>query len=213
MKRIMKFIKQNMIGFILGILLTGIGVVTAATLVPATGVSYSNSTSNVTNVSGALDELFAKLESSGNSVEPLNIGINSNNFALHSQTTSGAYAAITTSYAQVGCHNNTSSNTAYFASLEYYDLSKYNSMLTISPSVSGWNSIEPSIAFGGWNFCLFDKDNNVIPITNSNHLYALFADLSSYTGQYKIGFSVTSGGGTVGFGIRYSRISGSIRLS
>ena len=58
MKRVMNFVKQNMIGFVLGILLTGIGVVTATTVVPATGVAYSNSDSEATTVNEALDELF-----------------------------------------------------------------------------------------------------------------------------------------------------------
>ena len=64
MKRVMKFVKQNIVGIIIGIVLTGVGVVTAANIVHATGVAYSNSASNVTNVSEALDELF---EATGNS--------------------------------------------------------------------------------------------------------------------------------------------------
>ena len=67
MKRVKKFVKQNIIGFVLGLVLMGVGVVTAATIVPATGVSYSNSNSSVTNVNEALDELFTLSTQTNNS--------------------------------------------------------------------------------------------------------------------------------------------------
>ena len=71
MKRVMKFVKQNIIGFVLGLVLMGVGVVTAANIVPATGVTYSNDSSSVTNVNEALDELFSMTANHGYTIDTL----------------------------------------------------------------------------------------------------------------------------------------------
>lgn len=72
MKKVLKFLKRNIVGFLIGILLTSIVAVTATTLVPASAVAYSNSNSSVTNVNDALTELLTLAEggSSWSAVAP-----------------------------------------------------------------------------------------------------------------------------------------------
>ncbi len=57
-----KFIKNNILGFILGAIIFGGGVY-AATLLDSKDVTYtpSDSSFNVSNVNGALDELYTKI--------------------------------------------------------------------------------------------------------------------------------------------------------
>lgn len=58
MKKILKIVKQNIVGFILGVIVMSTGAVIAASVIPSSGVAYSNSDSNVKNVNDALNELF-----------------------------------------------------------------------------------------------------------------------------------------------------------
>ena len=53
-----KFIKNNLIGFIIGGIIFGCISVYATTLIASVDVTYSNSDSTVTTVKGALDELY-----------------------------------------------------------------------------------------------------------------------------------------------------------
>ena len=57
-----KFIKNNLLGFILGVLVSG-GVVYAATLIDSKDVTYtpSDSSFDVSNVEGALDQIYLEL--------------------------------------------------------------------------------------------------------------------------------------------------------
>ena len=80
-----KFIKNNLLGFILGVLVSG-GVVYAATLIDSKDVTYtpSNNSFDVSNVQGALDELYTKITintdelNSSNKVYYLGTGTNYN---------------------------------------------------------------------------------------------------------------------------------------
>ena len=62
MKKIFKFVKQNIIGFIIGGIVFGSLGVYAAGVIAANEVTYSNASSglSLTNVKGALDELNTK---------------------------------------------------------------------------------------------------------------------------------------------------------
>ncbi len=62
MKKIFKFVKQNIIGFIIGGIVFGSLGVYAAGVIAANEVTYSNASSGLssTNVKGALDELNTK---------------------------------------------------------------------------------------------------------------------------------------------------------
>ena len=176
MKRVIKFVKQNIVGFILGIMITGIGVVTAATLVPATGVTYSNSNSNVTNVSEALDELFTMTASSCS--EPLNlVGESKYNFTITgTSNTVNQKVTVTNGYIRLFTgnlyHQAAGSITVY--SEDYFDLSNRNYLL-----------IKSSGGFRGPY--LLDENGNQIALTGS-----AFYDISSYSGKYRIGFSVST---------------------
>ena len=101
MKKIMKFVKQNIVGFILGIILTGIGVVTASTIVSASGVAYSNTNSNVANVGEALDELFESVGSSTltiNTLRPHYSSDNGMNYAMDVNVPVTGYQSLTFTY-------------------------------------------------------------------------------------------------------------------
>jgi len=58
----MKKISKISLGFVLGLLVSLTINVTAETLIDSGAVSYSNSNTNETTVSGALDELFSSIE-------------------------------------------------------------------------------------------------------------------------------------------------------
>ena len=154
-------------------------------------------------------------QTSSTSATPVNINMNNTAFALHSKSNSGGGGGITASYAQSGSNNSTNaSNTTYFSSLQTYDLTSYNTISVFSLSVSGWNAKESSIKLGGWGLCLFDSNNTLVTITNQTHYNVRLIDVSSYKGNYKLGFYIISGGGTSGYGQRWSRITnGIIRLA
>lgn len=65
--KIKKIIKNNLLGFIIGVLVASTTTVAAAALIASNDVSYNNSSSDSTNVKGALDELY---EMSGGSPVP-----------------------------------------------------------------------------------------------------------------------------------------------
>ena len=63
MKKILKFIKHNVFGFIVGTVVFGSLGVYAATVIAASSVSYSDNASlGATNVQDAIDKLYAKAD-------------------------------------------------------------------------------------------------------------------------------------------------------
>ena len=132
MKKVIKLIKNNILGFIIGaIIFTGVGVSAATYLYNSNQVSYSNSNSSVTDVKGALDELY-KL--SANSVDVSEIlssvetGINSPvtvyNYsysfgsAWQGETVTGSYDVVNTGLYKV---TSTADNTNYSTGIHYIE--------------------------------------------------------------------------------------------
>ena len=154
-------------------------------------------------------------KSSSTSATPISIDMNNTAFELHSKSNSGGGGGIYATYAQSGSNNSTNaSNTTYFSSLQTYDLTSYNTISVFSLTPSGFNSKESSLSLSGWGLCLFDSNNTLVTITNQSHYNARLIDISSYKGNYKVGFYIVSGGGTSGYGQRWSRIAnGVIRLA
>ena len=64
MKKIGKFFMKNMIGILIGVLLSSVTVYAANYLYASSDVSYSNTASELsaTNVQDALDELYQKFK-------------------------------------------------------------------------------------------------------------------------------------------------------
>lgn len=81
MKKTIKLIKNNILGFIIGaVIFTGVGVSAATYLYSSNQISYSNSNSSVTDVKGAIDELYTNLDSDRSSIF-LNLITNENRTA------------------------------------------------------------------------------------------------------------------------------------
>ena len=103
-----KFIKNNLLGFILGVLVSG-GVVYAATLIDSKDVTYtpSDSSFDVSNVESALDDLYDKV---GNKFDMSNaeliyfggVGATGNNIVFSKDY---SYVIVTGSYAGGGWPN------------------------------------------------------------------------------------------------------------
>ena len=74
MRRIVKIIKDNILGFIIGaILFGGIGTVVATTIL-SSSVSYTNN--NQTTVEGALNELYSKASRLDSWIDPRGLNVN-----------------------------------------------------------------------------------------------------------------------------------------
>jgi len=62
MKKVIKFIRNNMLGFLVGLSLCLNGVIIAENMITSEQVSYSNDKTSETTVKGNLDELFSAVD-------------------------------------------------------------------------------------------------------------------------------------------------------